>query len=129
MIYKESDIRMIFWDKIAKINIYICNCTAIKPEINKFRIIPYKIWNKKKSSINHIYIWEYKCYVYNNLRLLSVKIYQNKLMDGKKIRIFLEYNDRINRQYYIYILDTGSIIHATIITFNENIKSTAVSLY
>ena len=102
-------------------NIYIYNRTAINPEINNSRIISYKDWRKEKPSINYFCVWRCKCYVYNDLKLLSAGIHQNKFINHKKVEIFLEYSDRTDHQYYIYILDIGSIIWAITVIFNEEV--------
>ena len=42
VIYKDSEMGMIFWDKVVKMDIHICNYTAVGPEINNSKIIPYE---------------------------------------------------------------------------------------
>ena len=94
--YKDFGMGMIFWDEVIKMNVYIYNCIAVGPEIDDSRIILYKDWKKKKSLINYFYVWGYKCYVYNNLKLLLIDICQDKFINYGKVGIFLEYSDRID---------------------------------
>ena len=85
---------MIFWDKVVKMDVYICNRTAVNPKINNSRITPYEDWRKKKPSINYFRVWGCKCYVYNNPKSLPAGTRQDKFMDYGKVGIFLGYSDR-----------------------------------
>ena len=50
-------------------------------------------------------------------------------MDRGKVGIFLGYSDRTDHQCRVYTPDTGSIIRATTVTFNEEVQGVVVGLH
>ena len=126
---KDSGLGMLFWDEAAKTDAHIRNLTAVGPEVTGRRITPYEDWTQEKPSIDHLRVWGCRCYVCSDPKSLPVGTRQDKFMDRGKVGIFLGYSQRTNRQYRVYTPDTGRIIRATTVTFDEWTKGSTVSLH
>jgi len=70
---KNAELLIEFWAKAAKTNVYLQNWIIMKLLINKVFMILKKIFIKIKLSINHVQVWECKCYSYIDFKLLSIE--------------------------------------------------------
>jgi len=76
---KETELLIKFWVQTAQTDIYFCNWTAINFLIDDKQMTFKKTFINVKSFINHICIWECKCYSYIDSRSLSDR--HNKFMN------------------------------------------------
>ena len=118
---KKLKLLIKFWVKTAQINVYFCNYIAVKFIINDKQIILKKIFIDIKLFINHLCIWECKCYFYVNLKSLLKKIH-NKFMNREWVRIFIKYIEEITKQYLLWISNIKYIIKSYTVKFAENEK-------
>ena len=82
----DANISMTLWPWAVETAAYIYNRTAVGPIIKGKQITPYKAWNKKKPSINHMRIWGYKCVAY-----IPKNKQQSKLHPRGKQGVFIGY--------------------------------------
>ena len=125
---KETELSIKFWVQAAETDIYLHNHTAIKFIINGQSITSEKAFTELKSFINHIHVWECKCYFFVDLKSLTVKDRQDKFMNDKRVRVFVNYIDEIMKQYQLWIPDLKHIIRNHAVKFAENEKKESVDL-
>ena len=73
-----------------------------------------------KSSIDHIRVWEYKCYSWQNLRSILKHNKHDKYIDSLKTKMFVEYDENIIKYYDIYISKHQTIEKLKTIIFAKN---------
>ena len=111
-----------------KINIYLHNYTAIEFIIDGQVTTSEKIFIRAKSFIDHIYVWEYKCYFFVDSKSLSVRDRQDKFMNCERVKVFMNYIDEIIKQYWLWTSDLKYIIKSYAVKFAENKKKESVNL-
>ena len=124
---KKSELLIKFWVKITQINIYFCNCTAVKFIMNDKQIISEKKFTDIKLFIDYFCIWECKCYFYVNLKFLSEKRH-NKFINREWVKIFMKYIEEITKQYLLWVLNIKCIIKNYVVKFAENEKEDTIDL-
>jgi len=85
-----------------------------------------KTFTDVKSFINYIHIWKCKCYSHINLRLLSDK--HDKFMNWEWVKVFINYVEKITKQYLFWTSDLKCIIKSYVVKFAESEKRDIVDL-
>ncbi len=70
---KNVELLIEFWAEAAKTDVYLQNWIITKFLINKVFMILKKIFIEIKLSIDHVWVWECKCYSYVDLKSLSIE--------------------------------------------------------
>ena len=73
-----------------------------------------------KLFINHIHVWECKCYNYIDLRSLSDR--HDKFMNWEWVKVFMNYIKKIMKQYLLWTSDLKHIIKSHVVKFIESEK-------
>ena len=107
---KNIKLSIKLWNEAIKIDVYLCNQIVIDSKVNEQCIISEEAWIEQKLSINHICVWNCKCYFYVNFKSLSIIEKYDKLMNYNCIIVFIEYKDNIIWQYHLFISDLKYII-------------------
>jgi len=108
----------------AQIDIYFYNWTVTDFLIDDKQIIFKKTFTDVKSFIDHICVWECKCYSYIDSRLLFDR--HNKFMNWEWVKIFINYIKKITKQYLFWTSDLKYIIKSYTVKFTENEKKNIV---
>ena len=92
--------------------------------MTKKKINFIKVFIEVQSFINHLRIWECKCYTSIDTKFLFNNNKTDKLITNNKNRfcVFLDYDKNIITQYQIRILNRREIIKHYKITFSKNEK-------
>ncbi len=125
---KNAELLIKFWAKAAKTDIYLQNWIIIKLLINEAFTTLKKIFIEIKLSIDHVWVWECKCYLYVNLKSLSIKDRQDKFMNRDKLNIFMKYVKNINKQYHLWVSDLDQVIKNHAVKFIEDEKNENMNL-
>ena len=121
---KKLKLSIKFWIKITQIDVYLCNYIAVKFIINDKQIISKKIFTDIKSFIDHLCIWECKCYFYVNLKSL-LKERHNKFINKKWVRVFIKYIEEITKQYLLWISNIKYMIKSYAVVTDQTQTQTA----
>ncbi len=70
---KNAELFIEFWAEAAKTDVYLQNWIIMKFLINEVLMILKKTFIKIKLSIDHVQVWECKCYSYVDFKSLSVE--------------------------------------------------------
>jgi len=123
---KETQLLIKFWVQTAQINIYFYNWTVTDFLIDDKQITFKKVLISMKSFINYIHVWECKYYSYIDSRSLSDK--HNKFMNWEWVKIFINYIEKIIKQYLLWISDLKHIIKSYIVKFVKSEKKNIIDL-
>ncbi len=91
-------------------------------------MISKKTFIKIKLSIDHVQVWECKCYSYVNFKLLSVEDRWDKFMNKDRFNIFMKYVKNINKQYHFWVSDLDWVIKNHAVKFAEDEKNENMNL-
>ncbi len=94
---KNAELFIEFWAEAAKTNVYLQNWIIMKLLINEVLMILKKTFIEIKLSIDHVQVWECKCYSYVDFKSLSVEDRWDKFMNRDKLNIFMKYVKNINK--------------------------------
>ncbi len=97
VIIKNAELLIKFWAKAAKTDVYLRNRIITKFLINEAFTTSKKTFIKIKFLINHVRVWECKCYSHVNLKLLLVKERRDKFMNRDRLDVFMKYVKNINK--------------------------------
>ncbi len=125
---KNAELFIKFWTEVAKINVYLQNWIIMKFLINKVLMILKKTFIKIKLLIDHVRVWECKCYSYVDLKSLSVEDRWDKFMNRDRLDIFMKYVKNINKQYYFWVSDLDRVIKSHAVKFVEDEKNENINL-
>jgi len=125
IIIKETQLSIEFWVQRVQIDVYFYNWTATDFLINSKQTTSEKAFTDVKSFINYIYIWECKCYSYINSKLLSEDRH-NKFMNWEWVKVFINYVEKITKQYLLWASDLKCIIKSYTVKFAESEKKNIV---
>ena len=125
---KEAELPIEFWVQAAETNAYLHNCTAIKLIMNGQATTSEKAFTEAKSFIDHIHVWEYKCYFFVDSKSLPARDRQDKFMNCKRVEVFMGYIDETTKQYWLWVPDLKCIIRSHAVKFAENEKGGSVNL-
>ncbi len=126
---KNAELLIEFWAKAAKINVYLQNWIITKFLINKAFTTSKKIFIEIKFSIDHVQVWECKCYSYVDLKLLSVEDRRDKFMNRDRLNIFMKYVKNIDKQYHLWFSDLDRVIKNHAVKLVEDEKSENMNLW
>ncbi len=96
--------------------------------INEAFMISKKTFIEIKLSIDHVQVWECKCYSYIDFKSLSVKDRWDKFMNRDRLDVFMKYVKNINKQYYFWISDLDRVIKNHAVKFAEDEKNENMNL-
>ena len=125
---KETELSIEFWVQAAEINTYLHNCTAIELIVDDQSTTFKEAFTELKSFINHICVWECKCYSFVDPKSLPVEDRQDKFMNHERVEVFMNYIDEITKQYQLWVPDLKCIIRSHAVKFAENEKGESVDL-
>jgi len=94
---KNAELLIEFWAKVAKTDIYLQNWIITRLLINETFMISKKTFIEIKLSIDHVQVWECKCYLHVNLKSLSIEDKQDKFMNKDRFNAFMKYVKDINK--------------------------------
>jgi len=83
-----------------------------------------KIFTDVKSFINHIHVWECKCYNYIDSRSLFDR--HNKFMNWEWVKVFMNYIKKITKQYLLWDSDLKCIIKSHVVKFIKSEKKNII---
>ena len=128
---KEANLFIEFWSKTTMIDVYIRNRVDTNLVMNEKRITFIEVFEKVKSSIDYIRIWNCVCYFFVNFKFLLVDIKRNKFMNRDWRCVFLNYVKKSNKQYWMWTFDFKKIIkhHKMIFSKHEKWKSEKLNLF
>ncbi len=125
---KNAELLIKFWAKAAKTDVYLQNWIIMRFLINEVLMISKKIFIEIKLSIDHVQVWECKCYSYVDLKLLSIKDRRDKFMNRDRFNVFMRYVKNINKQYHFWVSDLDRVIKSHAVKFAEDEKNENMNL-
>ena len=125
---KNAELLIEFWAKDAKTNVYLQNWIITRFLINEVLMISKKTFIEIKLSIDHVQVWECKCYSYIDLKSLSVEDRWDKFMNRDRLDIFMKYMKNIDKQYHFWISDLNRVIKNHAVKFAEDEKNEDMNL-
>ena len=125
---KNVELLIKFWAKTAKINVYLRNRTVTESLINEAFTISKKAFIKIKLLINHVRIWECKCYSHVNFKSLLTESRRDKFMNRDRLDVFIRYVKSIDKQYRFWVSDLNRVIKSHAVKFAEDEKSEDMNL-
>ena len=120
---KNVELFIEFWAKVAKTDIYLQNWIIMKLLINEVLMILKKTFIEIKLSIDHVWVWECKCYSYIDFKSLSIEDRWDKFMNKDKLDIFMKYVKNIDKQYHFWVSDFNQVIKNHAVKFIEYEKN------
>ncbi len=94
---KNVELFIEFWAEVAKTDVYLQNWIIMRFLINEVLMISKKTFIEIKLSIDHVWVWECKCYLHVDFKSLSIKDKWNKFMNKDKLDAFMKYVKDINK--------------------------------
>ncbi len=126
---KNAKLFIEFWAEAAKTNVYLQNWIITKLLINEAFMISKKTFIEIKLSIDHVQVWECKCYSYVDLKSLSIEDKWDKFMNRDRFNIFMKYVKNIDKQYCLWVSDLNRVIKSHAVKFTEDEKSENMNLW
>ena len=118
---KKVKLFLEFWVDATKANVYVRNrAFAIESIIDDEFTSFLQMFIEMKSSIDHIRVWECKCYSWQDSKSILKHNKHDKFMDSSKMRMFIEYDENIIKYYDIYISKHRAIEKFKTIIFSKN---------
>ncbi len=125
---KNAELLIEFWAKAVKTNVYLQNWIITKFLINEVFMISKKTFIEIKLSIDHVWVWECKCYSYIDFKSLSIENRRDKFMNRDKFNVFMRYVKNIDKQYHLWISDLNRVIKSHAVKFAEDEKNEDINL-
>ena len=94
-ILKEVELLLEFQDKVIKVDSYIQNYIYNKLKLDRKRVCPKEAFSSEKPPINYIRVQGYKYYYYKNKKSQSKHNYINKLINPRRVSVFIGYIEEI----------------------------------
>ena len=128
---KKTSLLIEFWSKTATVDVYIRNRVDTSSVMNEERITFIETFEKVKSSIDHIRIWNCVCYFFVNFKSLLVDIRRNKFMNRDRRCVFLSYVKESDKQYWMWVFDLRRVIkhHKMIFSKHEKWENEKLNLF
>ncbi len=126
---KNAELLIEFWAKAAKTDVYLQNWIITRLLINEVFMISKKIFIEIKLSIDHVQVWECKCYSYVDLKSLSIENRWDKFMNRDRLDVFMKYVKNIDKQYHLWVSDLNQVIKSHAVKFAEDEKSENMNLW
>ncbi len=96
--------------------------------INEVLTISKKTFIEIKLSIDHVQVWECKCYLHVDLKSLSIKDRWDKFMNKDRLDAFMKYVKDIDKQYHLWVSDLNQVIKSHAVKFAEDEKNENMNL-
>jgi len=125
---KNAELLIEFWAEVAKTDVYLQNQIITRLLINEVLMISKKTFIKIKLSIDHVQVWECKCYSYVDLKSLSIEDRWDKFMNRDRLDVFMRYVKNINKQYHLWVSDLDQVIKNHVVKFAEDEKNENMNL-
>ncbi len=125
---KNAELLIEFWAEVAKTDVYLRNWIITRLLIDKVLTISKKTFIEIKFSIDHVRVWECKCYSYVDLKSLSIEDRRDKFMNRDRLNVFMRYVKNINKQYHLWVSDLNRVIKSHAVKFAEDEKSEDMNL-
>lgn len=117
---KNAELLIEFWSEAEEADVYIRNRVVTDSIIDKNSITSMKTFTDVKPFIDHLRVWECKCYSLVDLRSLSDNSRKDKLMNRERFDVFLDYDEETDTQYYIWASNLRKLIKHHKMTFTEH---------
>ncbi len=125
---KNAELFIEFWAEAVKTDVYLQNWIIMRLLINEVLMILKKTFIKIKLSIDYVQVWECKCYLHVNLKLLSIKDRWDKFMNKDRLNAFMKYVKNIDKQYHFWVSDLDQVIKNHAVKFAEDEKNENMNL-
>ncbi len=125
---KNAELLIEFWAEAAKTDVYLQNWIIMKLLINEVLMILKKTFIEIKLSIDHVQVWECKCYSYVDFKSLSIEDRWDKFMNRDRLDVFMKYVKNINKQYCLWVSDLNRVIKSHAVKFAEDEKNEDMNL-
>ena len=125
---QDAKLFMKFWFEAKKTNAYVRNRVNTNSIIDDNSTNSIEVWINVKSSIDHLRVWECKCYSLVNTKSLFENNKKNKFVNTERSNVFMNYDENIITQYRIWTFDRRDIIKHHKIMFFEHKKWKSESL-
>ena len=125
---QDAKLFMKFWFEAEKTNAYVRNRVNTDSVVDDNSTSSIEVWTNVKSSIDHLRVWECKCYSLVDTRSLSESNKKNKFVNTGRSDVFMSYDENIITQYKIWAFDRRDIIKHHKIVFLEHKKWKSESL-
>ena len=127
---QDVDLLLKFWLETIEANAYVRNRVAFELVINDDLIVSMKTFTNVKSFIDHLRVWECKCYSSIDIKSLLEESKTNKFVNRERFNVFMRYDENIITQYRIWTSNRQEIIkhHKVIFSKNEKWESASLNL-
>ncbi len=125
---KNAELLIEFWAEVVKTDVYLQNWIIIRFLIDEVFMILKKTFIEIKFLIDHVQVWECKCYSYVDLKSLLIEDKWDKFMNKDRFNIFMKYVKNIDKQYCFWVSDLNRIIKNHAVKFVEDEKSENMNL-
>ncbi len=125
---KNVELLIKFWAEAAKTDVYLQNQIIMKLLINEAFMISKKTFIKIKLSIDHVQVWECKCYLHIDFKSLSIENRWDKFMNKNRLDAFMKYVKNIDKQYHLWVSDLDWVIKSHAVKFAEDEKNENMNL-
>ena len=119
---QDANLFMKFWFEIDEIDAYVRNRVVTRLIVNDNSINSMKAFIEIKSSIDHLRVWDCKCYFSIDIRSLFKDVRTNKLINTERLCVFMSYDENIITQYLMWTSDRQQIIKHHRMIFSKNEK-------
>ncbi len=126
---KNAELFIEFWAKAAKTDVYLQNWIIMRLLINEVFTTSKKTFIEIKFSIDHVWVWECKCYSYVDLKSLSIEDRWDKFMNRDRFNVFMKYVKNINKQYHLWVSNLDRVIKNYAVKFAEDEKNENMNLW
>ncbi len=128
VLIKNAELLIEFWTEAAKTDVYLRNQIITRLLINEALMISKKTFIEIKLSIDHVWIWECKCYSHLDFKSLSIEDKRDKFMNRDRLDAFMRYVKDIDKQYHLWVSDLDRVIKSHAVKFAEDEKSENMNL-
>ncbi len=94
---KNAELLIEFWAEAAKTDVYLQNWIITRLLIDEAFMISKKTFIEIKLLIDHVQVWECKCYSHVDLKLLSIEDRWDKFMNRDRLNAFMKYVKDIDK--------------------------------
>ena len=125
---KEAKLPIEFQDKAIKANCYIQNRIATRLFVNRKQVSLEEAFIGTKPLIDHIRVQGSKCYSYVNLKTILLGQRHDKLVNTRRVRVFIGYLETTNKHFKVYNLELGYTSRTSRININKSIPRGMLNL-
>ncbi len=125
---KNAELFIKFWAEVVKTDVYLQNWIITRLLINEVLMILKKTFIEIKLSIDHVQVWECKCYLHIYFKSLSIENRWDKFMNKDRLDAFMKYVKNINKQYCLWVSNLNRVIKSHAVKFIEDEKNENMNL-